>query len=283
MRTQGPAVGLGELRERGWKALRGLVEWEVQQHFDLPVPRGAGERHTDMRDRVEVVRRGNRRLDCDRSATHAVDAERPQVLATVVPRREVPASRMDDEAVRAQLPLRLVTRERPVPGAEAQPAADRVAEQQCKLRRHGCTARRGHGVVERRLQSLDLTAQDVREHPVDLGERAVDRVRRPAEAEPSGGDRPERDHDRLVVGEHERRQPVPGADPVAAADAALALDRDAELLEPRDVPPDRARVDGEAIRDLPSRRHGLRLQELKQLEEASGRSEHSRSEAQIEG
>ena len=111
---------------------------------------------------------------------------------------------------------------------------------------------------------------------MDLCERTVDRVRRAAQAEPRGGDRPERDHDRLVVGEHERRQPVPGTDPIAAADATLPLDRDAELLEPHDVAPNRARVDREPIRNLPSRRHGLRLQELEELEQAGSRGEHDR-------
>ena len=35
----------------------------------------------------------------------------------------------------------------------------------------------------------------------------------------------------LVVAQHQRRQPVAGPEAVAAADASLALDRDAELLE----------------------------------------------------
>ena len=42
---------------------------------------------------------------------------------------------------------------------------------------------------------------------------------------------PENHDDRLVVREHQRREPVAGSDPVAAADAALALDGDVEVLQ----------------------------------------------------
>ena len=52
--------------------------------------------------------------------------------------------------------------------------------------------------------------------------------------------RPSTTHDRFVVAQHQGREPVARAHAVAAADAALPLDRDAELLERRDVPAKRA-------------------------------------------
>ena len=82
-----------------------------------------------------------------------------------------------------------------------------------------------------------------------------------------GSDEAERDHDRLVVCEHERRQPVAGADAVAAADAALTLDRDVERLQRADVAPDRPAVDPEPVGDLAAGGERLRLQELEQLEQ----------------
>ena len=106
------------------------------------------------------------------------------------------------------------------------------------------------------------------------------RARQP---EPSRRLHAERDRHRLVVREHERRQPVSGPDAVAAADAALALDRDAELLQRLDVAAHRSRVDLEPVGDLAARDERLRLEELEQLEQPGGRREHARSQAQIEG
>ena len=106
---------------------------------------------------------------------------------------------------------------------------------------------------------------------MDLRERALDGALGARQPQPSGRDRAERDDDRLLVGEHERRDPEARTDPVAAPHAALALDRDAELLQPGDVAPDRARVDLEPAGDLAPRRHGLRLQELEEIEQARGR------------
>ena len=126
--------------------------------------------------------------------------------------------------------------------------------------------------AERRLERLDAAADGVRQDAVDLRERAVHAVGR--EPEPPGRDEPEHDRRRLVVGEHERRQPEAGPEAVAAADAALALDRDAELLQRRDVAPDRPPVDPELVGDLATRHERTRLQELEQLEEARRRRGH---------
>src|SRR5262245_51693753 len=150
---------------------------------------------------------------------------------------------MDDEAERAQEALALLARERPVPAAQAPPTADRVAEQQRELARDGRRARRAAREVERRLERLDLAAERVGQDAMDLRERALDRVLGARQPEAARGDRPERDDDRLLVGEHQRRDPVAGADPVPAAHAALALDGNPELLKPRHVATNGARVD----------------------------------------
>ena len=80
---------------------------------------------------------------------------------------------------------------------------------------------------------------DLREHVVDVG------------PEPARGEQAEHHRHRVVLGQHERREPEAGSHAVAAADAALALDRDPELLERRDVAAHRAAVDLEPVGDLP--------------------------------
>ena len=69
------------------------------------------------------------------------------------------------------------------------------------------------------------------------------------EPQPARGDEPEDDCHRLVVAEHQRRQPVAGPETVAAAHASLALDRDAQLLERFDVPADSAPIDTKVVGD----------------------------------
>src|ERR1043165_9898166 len=75
-----------------------------------------------------------------------------------------------------------------------------------------------------------------------------------------------------------RRSPSP-----SAADAALALDGDAELLERRDVAPDRAGIDREPVGDLAAGRDGLGLQELEQLEQPGGGRRHARKSTMNRG
>ena len=84
----------------------------------------------------------------------------------------------------------------------------------------------------------------------------------------------EHDHHRLVLGQHERRQPEPGPHAVPAADAALALDRNPELLKRRHVAPHRAAVDLQAIGDLLAGRERPGLEQLQQVEEAGAGFEH---------
>src|SRR6478752_3466949 len=76
----------------------------------------------------------------------------------------------------------------------------------------------------------------------------------PSTGSASRADQPEHDGDRLVVAQHQRGQAVAGPYPVAASHTALALDRDVERLQGRDVAPHRAGVDLQAPRDLPAGR-----------------------------
>ena len=80
--------------------------------------------------------------------------------------------------------------------------------------------------------------------------------------------------DRLVVVQHQRWHAVARTHAVPAADAALQ-----ELGIPvegqrGDVPPDRAAVDPEPVRDLAAGDERLCLEQLEELEQAGGGREH---------
>ena len=246
VRVPRPARELGERRR---DPLGRLVEREVEQHLDLPASTARSRARGDVRDRVEALRRRGAGVVAIDAPRHPVDAERPQVLAAVIVRSEVPAPGVDDEAVRAELALAPLARERAVRGAHATPAPDRVGE------RAGAPpprpARRAVAALvnaDVRLERLDLRRRSVAGRTrMDLRERALDGSASRVEPEPPRGDQPEHDHHDLVVAQHQRRQPVAGPQAIAAADAALALDRDAELLQAVDVAPHRAGVDAEAL------------------------------------
>ena len=118
---------------------------------------------------------------------------------------------------------------------------------------------------------------------MDLDERALDSLGRTREAEPPRSLYAECNRYGLVVRQHQRREPEPGTDPVAASDAALPLDRDAEVLQLGDVAAGGATVDTETVGDLAPGDERLRLEELEQLEQSCGRREHGESQAQRAG
>ena len=220
-----------------------------------------------MLDGVEVGRRRERGGVHERRPPDPVDAERPQVVAQMVVRGEVPAAAVDDEPVRAELALRLVAGKRAIRNVQPPAAADRVREQEHRTGVGGRAPPRPRE-AERLLERLHLAAKRRRQHPVDLRERAVDRRGSLSSPEPRFASSPSTTTTASSSREHQRRQPVPRPDPVAAADAALPLDGDPELLQHADVAPCRARVDAEPVGDLPARRQGPRLQQLEQLEQA---------------
>ena len=91
-------------------------------------------------------------------------------------RGEVPAPRVDDEAVRAQLAPCLVARERTVRPPDSASPPDDVGEEEYGVAPHGrapaCTRRE----VECGLERLHTAPQPVRQHAVDLYERALGRL-----------------------------------------------------------------------------------------------------------
>ena len=181
---------------------------------------------------------------------------------------------MDDQPVGAHLALRPHPLARAIGETGTAPAADRIGELEDGVRLHRCAGECWRREPERRLERLDLAAQRGGEDAVDLPQRSLRGGGLAVEPKPPGGEQPEGDHHCLVVAQHEGWEPVAGADPVAAADTALTLDRDAELLERRDVAPHGARADVEPLADLAPCDERLRLQELEQREQPGGRRRH---------
>ncbi len=268
MRSSVPSLGRLQLRERGREPGGGLVGGQLEQYLDLPSPRHPRQRAAHVCHRVEVVRRLDRGAVRDGRSTHAVDAERAHVVARVVERREIPPSGMDDEAERAEVAPGHLALERAVRRADPPAAADRLGDEEHGVAGDGLPDRRPAGEADRALECGDLPAQRRGEHAVDLRERPVGRRRRAVQPELAGCHQAQDDDDRLVVGQHERRQPEARADPVAAAHSALALDGNAERLERRHVPPHGAWIDLESVGDLAPGRQRPRLEQLEELEQA---------------
>ncbi|GAA3161178.1 hypothetical protein GCM10020001_101810 [Nonomuraea salmonea] len=88
------------------------------------------------------------------------------------------------------------------------------------------------------------------------------------------GDEAEQDGQRLLIGEHERRQAVAGGEAVAAVAAADRFDRDVEVDEVVDVAAHGAFVDAEAVGQLGDGAGAARLEQLQEGEDAGGGSRH---------
>jgi hypothetical protein len=69
------------------------------------------------------------------------------------------------------------------------------------------------------------------------------------------------------VGEHQRRQPRAGAEPVAAADTGLTVDRNADVVERDRVAANRALADTQFVRGCASIDDEPALQQLEERKE----------------
>ena len=220
----------------------------------------------------------------NRAPRHPVDAERSQRGAAVVVRCEVPAARNG---------RRGRTGSARVGSAPPRTTCTRCEAGACvgSPRRAAALSRAATGTpaVAASVNASVASSASTRRRSVAGRTRWIFSSAASAGSAPASSpsrraaSEPEHDRDGLVVAQHQRRQPVAGPHAVAAADAALALDRDAELLQRVDVAPDRAPVDAEVIRDLASRDERPRLEQLEQLEQPGRSASASRSsEAQIE-
>jgi hypothetical protein len=169
-----------------------------------------------------------------------------------------------DEAVGAELAEGVDARGIRVVGENAAPAAGGLGD-----REQGLAVGRGGlqlaGEAERVLERLDAEPDAVGEDAADLGQGGVG-----LEAEAPRGHQSEGDRRGLARREHQRRDAVAGPQPIAAATAALALDRDAEIAQGDDVAPDGANVHAERRGELRAGRGRPVLKRLEQHQHAIG-------------
>ncbi|GGN40408.1 hypothetical protein GCM10012285_18400 [Streptomyces kronopolitis] len=162
-----------------------------------------------------------------------------------------------------------------VPQGERPAVAYRVGdgEQDPGVRGGGPTGllREGERVQERAESVREVRGQ----HPPDLGRcRLARRVPGRAEPRPAAGDQAEQHRQRLVVAEHERRQAVPGGEPVAAVAAAHRLHGHVEVEQMVHIAPHGPAVDAEAVGEFGHRAGAARLQQLQEGQHAAGGSGH---------
>ena len=221
-------------------------------------------------ERGRVLGRERARCEPDgerRGLVDAVDAERAPVVSGAVPAHEVPAASAVHQRVRFDVaaaggPVARLVRE-----AHALVVAARGGEHGQALRVDGRSRRgeRGGGRAER----LHAPPQVPGQHLLELHQRAHGGLLDPGHRRPRRRPQADRDRDRLVVVEQQRRHRRPGGQPVAAGRAGERLDRIAEPAQPLDVAPDRAARHLEPLRQLASRPVAAGLEERQQGEQAA--------------
>src|SRR5206468_12793892 len=78
----------------------------------------------------------------------------------------------------------------------------------------------------------------------------------------------ERESERFFIGEHHGRQPKTRFKPISPTDAACRFDGNTEILQSRDVPLDRARIDLEPLGEFRTAHVFASLKDLQHSEHA---------------
>ncbi len=121
-----------------------------------------------------------------------------------------------------------------------------------------------------RLQRVDPPAEPLGQHLEQLGQRPERGLLHPVDRSPAGGAQRDRDGDRLVVVEQQRRHRRAGGEAVAADRSAGGEHRVAELAQPLDVVAHRALGDAEPSGELGAGPFARCLQQREQPQQASG-------------
>ena len=123
-----------------------------------------------------------------------------------------------------------------------------------------------HRVVGRAHAPAEVGRHDA----LELGLRARHARRGAGQPQAARGQEPHGKRQRLLVREHHRRQLVARHEHVPAVTAVLDGDRDAEILEPRDVAPQGAAVHAQAGGQIRPAHLAVGLQQLQDGEDAGG-------------
>jgi hypothetical protein len=127
----------------------------------------------------------------------------------------------------------------------------------------------------RRPERGDPPSQMRRQNLLELDEGADGGLLDAGHRCPGGGPQPDRDGDRLVLVEQQRRHRRAGAQPVAAGRPGQRLDRVAERAQALDVAPDRATGDIKPRRQLRTRPVATSLKQRQEVEQPAGGLEHA--------
>ncbi|GAA3490313.1 hypothetical protein GCM10018987_43960 [Streptomyces cremeus] len=138
----------------------------------------------------------------------------------------------------------------------------------------------GHG---ERVERAHPAAQPIRQDLLQLGQGAHRGLADALDALAGRGAQADRDGDRLVVVEQQRRQPRAHAELVAAAGAGAGVDGVAEFAEPVDVAPHGARGDAEALRQAGSGPFAVGLEQREQTQQPGRGLQHAVESARVRG
>jgi len=150
---------------------------------------------------------------------------------------------------------------------QAAPATDGLRDREQRLAGGRRRRRRLAQEADLVAQTLDPLCEPLRQDAGDLRQRLAGR-----DPSPLGDHEADRHRGRLVVGEHQRRQPGPGAQPVAAPDPGLAVDGDADVVEGDGVAANRPLGHAQVGRGRTSVHDRAALQKLEKREQSGGRT-----------
>ncbi|MFN8538071.1 MAG: hypothetical protein U0232_11420 [Thermomicrobiales bacterium] len=181
---------------------------------------------------------------------------------------------MVDDAVGIEQALGLVAVARAVAQAHSPTEPRRRAEGRDE-RAHRRHVRFAEVERDRALQGDEVFAQVGRQDALDFRQCGLDRGGIGGEADPPRGEQAERQPQRLVLGEHQRRQLEVGSQAVAAVPPLLGVDRDAQVLQHGDVATHGAAVDFEARGEFRAAEATVNLQEFERGQDARRRMVHA--------
>ena len=144
-------------------------------------------------------------------------------------------------------------------------ARGRDHRQMLRVDRRPADRRRDGGRAQRADATAKVSGQDL----LELDESPNGGLLNPGDGRAGCGTEADRDRDRLVVVEEQRRHGGAGSKPVAAGRTAERLDRVSELAQPVDVATDRPPRYLEPVGELRPRPVAARLEERQELQESA--------------
>ena len=205
--------------------------------------------------------------DADRNAAserridHPIDAEGPPVIATDVPRHEVPTATGRHELVRLDQATRRLAVAPSVPEAHLFVVSARLAEHGQRCCRNGLGGGRGAHDLDVPAEGSDSSPQSIRQDLVELGHQLQRGLLDPVDRRHGCTLQADDQCDRLVVVEQQRRNMGTHRQSIPAVHPCCSIDRVAQLPEAVDVAANRPFGHTEPVRQLRPRPVTVRLQQ----------------------